>query len=303
MSSENPNENPKEKKTGYLGMGPGDLSPLSPIETGPLESIIPWVVEFRIVGTTEILKAHLQESILIGRSDPVRGIKPEIDLDPFGGQDKGVSRRHAIVTARDNRVIVQDEGSANGTFINNQPLIPRQAYRLRDGDKLRLGQLELQTHFVIKPSVNEQTMVGMNNTVQVPIVGKGERVLLLDDDEYVLRVISHVLEVAGFQVILTRSTADAIASIDAMLPDMMILELLLSETSGLDVMRYLRNKAGKRHIPIMAIAGVTGGYQMGQALQEGVDVYLGKPVAVDELMEGITKMLNSISGGVKNIPE
>jgi CheY-like chemotaxis protein len=295
-------ENPRDKKTGYLGLDRDMPSP-PPAETGPLESIIPWVVEFRIVGTTEILKAHLQDTIMLGRSDAVRGVRPDIDLDPFGGQEKGVSRRHAIILAKDNRVIVQDEGSANGTFINNQPLVPRQPYRLRDGDKLRLGQLELQTHFVIKPSINEQTLVGAN-MMQIPRIGNGERVLLLDDDEFVLRVISNVLERAGFTAALTRSSADAIGSIDEELPDIMILELLMSETTGLDVIRYLRGKAGDRHVPIMAITSATGGYRMGQALQEGVDMYLGKPVAVDELLTGISTMLNTLPGKKEeNVPE
>jgi CheY-like chemotaxis protein len=293
-------ENPRDKKTGYLGLD-RDMAPPPPPETGSLESIIPWVVEFRIVGTTEILKAHLQDAIMLGRSDPVRAVKPDIDLDPFGGQEKGVSRRHAIILAKDNRVIVQDEGSANGTYINNQPLVPRQPFRLRDGDKLRLGQLELQTHFVIKPSINEQTLVGAH--VQIPRIGSGERVLLLDDDEFVLRVISNVLERAGFTPALTRNSADAIGSIDDTLPDIMILELLLSETSGLDVIRYLRSKAGERHVPIMAITSATGGYRMGQALQEGVDMYLGKPVAVDELLTGISTMLNTLPGKKENVPE
>src|SRR5688572_16435739 len=97
-------ENPRDKKTGYLGLD-RDMAAPPPPETGSLEEIIPWVVEFRIVGTTEILKAHLQDTIMLGRSDPVPAVKPDIDLAPFGGQEKGVSRRHAIILAKDNRVI------------------------------------------------------------------------------------------------------------------------------------------------------------------------------------------------------
>ncbi|MCU0515044.1 MAG: response regulator [Anaerolineae bacterium] len=287
--------NPGDKKTGFLGIDP-NAPLLNPAETGPLELVIPWVVEFRVVGTTDILKAHIEDEVLIGRNDPARGVKPEIDLDPFNGQDKGVSRRHALLYARDNRVLLRDEGSANGTFINGQALIARQDYRLHDGDRVRLGQLELQTHFVIKPTVNEQTVVGMNNLLTVPRIGSGQRILLLDDDVYVLRVIRYVLHNAGFVVIETQSAADAIREIDEALPDILILELLLAETSGLDIIRYVRQKPDGKTLPIMAITTAVAGFKMDEALRQGVDVYLGKPVAVDELLSGVMNMLSSGHG-------
>jgi len=46
----------------------------------------------------------------------------------------------------------------------------------------------------------------------------------------------------------------------------------------------------RKRIPVMAVTAATGGYQIGQAIQQGVDVFLGKPVAIDELIGDLKKI-------------
>jgi len=81
---------------------------------------------------------------LIGRQDPVSGIFPEADLDPFGGGDDGVSRRHARLTTSGNQWFIVDLNSTNGTFVNNGPkLAPNMPHPLNNGDRIRVGRMEL----------------------------------------------------------------------------------------------------------------------------------------------------------------
>lgn len=232
-----------DKQTSYLGEQPEAPPMHTQRLTGQLEQpILPWVLEFRIVGTAHIIKTPTRSALLLGRLDEERGVVPDIDLTDYQGQQLGVSRRHALLLARNNRVTVQDLGSANGTYINGRILKANQEYRIRDRDRIRLGRLELQVHFVVKPLVDEQTMVGMRNTVHVPVVGRGEHVLILDDNEDVGRVMRHIVQRAGFRVSVVTDVQDAIRTIDSDTPDLVILELVLQDGSGLDIVRYLRNR-------------------------------------------------------------
>lgn len=86
-----------------------------------------------------------QEAI-IGREDPVSGIFPEIDLDPHGGHEGGVGRRHVRLFIRDDQLMVEDQDSVNGTFLNRQKLNAFQPKPLYDGDELRLGKIVLSYH-------------------------------------------------------------------------------------------------------------------------------------------------------------
>ena len=81
--------------------------------------------------------------IVIGRSDPVKGVYPDIDLAGYGGDSSGVSRRHARLAYHEGRMTIEDLNSTNFTFLNKHKLVPGQRYPLRDGDELRLGLLVL----------------------------------------------------------------------------------------------------------------------------------------------------------------
>ncbi len=84
-----------------------------------------------------------QTSIVLGRSDPLSGVAPDVDLDPFGAEAAGLSRRHARITRRDDQYWLDDLNSVNLTYLNNLRLTPDRPMLLKDGDLLRLGRLLL----------------------------------------------------------------------------------------------------------------------------------------------------------------
>lgn len=352
--------NKEDKRTGYLEK-PVDAEPMPLERTGSLEEpVLPWVIELRVVGTANIINITTRPAMLIGRMDEARGIFPDVDVTPFDGQSAGVSRRHAMFQARDNRVTIQDLGSANGTYINGRVLQPNKAYRVHDRDRLRLGRLELQVHFVIKPLVDEKTQIGINSLFDVPAIGENQRVLIFDESAAVCRVLSFVVEKAGFQATVAMQDTEFMRVIDENPPDMVIMELTVGDSKGVDLIRYLRNhhklstrqlvkaadaiqpktqsstdstapqgllkhitaKSSADHVnslsttttpaaikemvsitehsrvkpnmPIAITSNVTGGYQMGQAIKAGADIILAKPIAVDELLETLKKMVDKL---------
>jgi len=278
----------KPKHTNYLGEKKFEVPKMQPRMTGPLDIVIPWVIEFRVVGTPNIIKIRVTDEMLLGRPDPTGGIVPEIDLVPYGGRNLGVSRRHALIRTVDNRITIEDLGSANGTYINEHILESGKEYRIRDRDVIRLGHMRLQVHFVVKPLKVDETNVNVRSQMQIQKIANGERILVVDDDRNVTEVIAVILKHAGFKVSIKHGVAEAMADIDHKLPHGIITELVLPDMSGLDIIRYVRQKHSE--LPIMVISTATGGFQMGQAIDQGIKLFMAKPVAIDELIRGIEKM-------------
>jgi hypothetical protein len=82
--------------------------------------------------------------ITIGRVDPHRGIRPDIDLSKYDPASR-ISRRHARITSRGGQFYVEDLGSANGTFVNGRTrLKPQEPYPLVNGDVLKFGETTLK---------------------------------------------------------------------------------------------------------------------------------------------------------------
>jgi len=117
-----------------------DSSPLPPART---------TAKLVVAGTTELDASFLiqKDSNLIGRTDPLSNIFPEIDLSRFDPQTK-VSRRHARILREGNSFLLEDLGSVNGTVINDMiHLEPRQPRALDSGDRIRMGETTL--HFLV----------------------------------------------------------------------------------------------------------------------------------------------------------
>ena len=84
--------------------------------------------------------------ILLGREDPVSGIFPDIDLTPYGGEEGGVSRRHARILNQNGQYNLEDLNSTNFTFVNKQKLTPKTPRPLQNGDEIRMGRVTMTFH-------------------------------------------------------------------------------------------------------------------------------------------------------------
>ncbi len=116
-----------------------------PVETAPeIDLGIVWgklVVEET---EAEIVLPPGKTEILIGRSDPVRNIFPDVDLTLHGGELNGVSRMHARLARQGAEMTIEDLNSTNFTFLNRQKLEPGQRYPVQSGDEIRLGLLRME---------------------------------------------------------------------------------------------------------------------------------------------------------------
>jgi pSer/pThr/pTyr-binding forkhead associated (FHA) protein len=136
--------------------GPLRTEPL-PDEELPVSRANPWVSEqveeteappatlfLKVLATERQIRLPSAAEVHIGRLDAAHGIFPDLDLSPDGGLEGGVSRRHCKVHQRGSTYLVEDVGSANGTFLNGQRLTPYLPHVLKDGDELQLGTVKLQ---------------------------------------------------------------------------------------------------------------------------------------------------------------
>jgi pSer/pThr/pTyr-binding forkhead associated (FHA) protein len=94
----------------------------------------------------EVINIPEQEEFTIGRFVEGQVITPDVDLNPYEGFDKGVSRLHATIridTERD-KIHVIDLGSANGSSVNGYEIPANSEVPLNHGDVLSLGKFSMK---------------------------------------------------------------------------------------------------------------------------------------------------------------
>jgi hypothetical protein len=102
----------------------------------------------RITGSKDPILLAGKPEYMLGRTDPKHNVEPDVDLSPFGGQQLGVSRRHASLVQTESGLSIRDHASTNGTAVNGKVLAANQEWPLRDGDEIRLGKLAFNIFFI-----------------------------------------------------------------------------------------------------------------------------------------------------------
>jgi len=100
-----------------------------------------------IRGMIERVMIREDQPVKLGRYDVGSKIRGEVDLTTYGAIDRGVSRDHAELHLKDDRLYVTDLGSTNGSFLAGKKLTPNKPEMLRKGDELLLGRLAIQVLF------------------------------------------------------------------------------------------------------------------------------------------------------------
>jgi two-component system KDP operon response regulator KdpE len=106
------------------------------------------------------------------------------------------------------------------------------------------------------------------------------KVLVVDDDAHIRRVLRAALTAANFQVFEADSGSSALDHISSDAPDVVVLDLILPDIDGLEVIRRIRARS---RVPIMVLSGRGGQKAIIDALELGADDFLNKPFGVDEL--------------------
>ena len=116
-------------------------------DTAPLRTQLNLVLQPHGAKQPLVVSVDQIDDWIIGRGDPERDPTPDIDLSPYGALEAGVSRNHATLIWWHGALHIVDKGSANGTYLNGQRLMPDHPAPLSDGDRLTLANLTLSLNF------------------------------------------------------------------------------------------------------------------------------------------------------------
>ena len=107
------------------------------------------------------------------------------------------------------------------------------------------------------------------------------RVLVVDDEQQILRALQTSLRGAGYEVDTADTAEGALAAAAMRPPEAVILDLVLPDGTGTDVVRQLRTWSSA---PVIVLSAVGDEHEKVAALDAGADDYVTKPVGIDELV-------------------
>lgn len=129
----------------------------------------------------------------------------------------------------------------------------------------------------------------MDNTT---VSGSRHRLLVVDDDDGMVRALSLFLRLEGFDVITADNGGSALAEIELSSPDAVILDLRLPVMGGKEVCLYLRNRIGDHHTPVIVLTGMSEREWRDSMLSAGANEFITKPCDVKKLTASLRGYLD-----------
>ena len=128
---------------------------------------------------------------------------------------------------------------------------------------------------------------------------ESKRVLVVDDDPDIVEYLGMFLEDHGYEVSSANRSSSALAALDEVEPDAVILDVVLPGKSGLDLLVTIRQHERWSSVPVVVLTGKDSivqdngrAYLLGRDLDRGADCVLAKPVDQEALIECLSRITN-----------
>lgn len=120
----------------------------------------------------------------------------------------------------------------------------------------------------------------------------GKRVLLIEDEPNIIEAIRFVLSRAGYAVDTHSDGSTALAAIRAKMPDMVILDVMLPNRSGFDILRDLRAEDDMATLPVLMLTARGQKKDREMAQRYGASRYMTKPFSNAEMITSVADLLS-----------
>lgn len=116
-------------------------------------------------------------------------------------------------------------------------------------------------------------------------------VIIVEDEPDAAELFAEMMRFSGFRVLKTYSSTPAMQLIAEEQPDVVLLDVMLPDVSGLEVLRFMRREPQLAHIPVLVISARSQPADIQEGLDAGATRYMPKPVTYQELKKAVNQVL------------
>lgn len=124
-------------------------------------------------------------------------------------------------------------------------------------------------------------------------------VLAVDDEKGILRLFKVELEAQGFRVLTAEGGAEALKLARDQRPDILLLDIMMPEMDGLELMRRVKDQG---NVPVLLVTAKDSTTDKLRGLESGADDYIVKPFSVEELGARVRAVLRRVTAGDNRDP-
>lgn len=120
-----------------------------------------------------------------------------------------------------------------------------------------------------------------------------KRIVIVEDEPDTAEMFAEMMRLSGHHVLKSYGGTPAIALISHELPDVVVLDVMMPDLSGLEVLRFIRRDPRLEQIPVIVVSAKSLPSDIKDGLDAGANAYLTKPVAFQDLNLAVRQVIEA----------
>ena len=120
-----------------------------------------------------------------------------------------------------------------------------------------------------------------------------KKILIVDDEPNIVTALEFLLQRSGYEVLLAQDGDAALKQVEQHVPDLVLLDVMMSAKSGYEVCQRMREHADWQQIKIVMLSAKGREAEVNKGLSLGADFYVTKPFSNKELVDKIDELLRT----------
>lgn len=118
-----------------------------------------------------------------------------------------------------------------------------------------------------------------------------KKILVVDDDPYILMSLEFLMKKNGYQVIIARNGTEALEAINTVKPNLILLDIMMPDVDGYSICKHVKSKKELKDIHVVFLSAKTKETDVQKGLDLGASMYITKPFSTRDLMKKVNELM------------
>lgn len=118
-----------------------------------------------------------------------------------------------------------------------------------------------------------------------------KKILVVDDDPYILMSLEFLMKKNGYQVMIARNGTEALEAINSLKPNLILLDIMMPDVDGYSICKHVKSKKDLKDIHIVFLSAKTKETDIQKGLDLGASMYITKPFSTRDLMKKVNELI------------
>lgn len=118
-----------------------------------------------------------------------------------------------------------------------------------------------------------------------------KKVLVVDDDPYILMSLEFLMKKSGYEVMIARNGTEALELVEKQIPDIVLLDIMMPDVDGYQICKHIKKSDTLKHTKVVFMSAKTKESDIQKGYDLGASLYIIKPFSTRELVKQIKELM------------